>query len=253
MKTLKKSIITAMLALGCFTTSQAQEDSQPAKGTHIKSAQIPNNIAQRKGIKEQGLKKNEIEALQVDGDGKKATVKNPNDNTGEPGQQVYLFSNGCSRTCTGDWYANSNGSVGCDGTAGPLVCINKPVTTTLTPSARISLINQVFDQDGNPTNKKGWDGSVKGGKTEAQRKGIQENGLKKNAADTDTAILEKKGLNAVNVKLSKETSTEAPNTIGDTKPTPQEHAVRTKGSGATTEPDVKPVKVEETKIGQPHP
>lgn len=40
MKTLKKSIITAMLALGCFTTVQAQEDSQPAKGTHIKSAQI---------------------------------------------------------------------------------------------------------------------------------------------------------------------------------------------------------------------
>ena len=85
-------------------------------------------------------------------------MKNPNDNTGEPGQQVYVFSNGCSRTCTGDWYANSNGTVGCDGTAGSLVCINKPVTTTLSPSARMSLINQVFDQDGNPTNKKGWEG-----------------------------------------------------------------------------------------------
>ena len=191
MKTLKKSIITAMLALGCFATTQAQGDSQPAKGTHIKSAQIP-DITQRKGITEGGLKKNEIEALQVDGDGKKEIMKNPNDNTGEPGKQVYVFSNGCSRTCTGDWYANSNGTVGCDGTAGPLICINKPVTKTLSPSARMSLTNQVFDQDGIPTNKKGWDETIKGRKIDSdsdvsQRKGIKENGLKKNDATSTSS------------------------------------------------------------------
>jgi hypothetical protein len=92
----------------------------------------------------------------------------------------------------------------------------------------------------------------KGG-TAAQRKGINEKGLKKNDAAINTTNLEKKGLNAVNVKLSKETSTELPDTTKDSNPTPQGHAVKTKGSGATSGSEVKPIKVEETKIGQPHP
>jgi hypothetical protein len=109
-----------------------------------------------------------------------------------------------------------------------------------------------------PTTKKGWDGTIKGKKIDSdsdvsQRKGITEKGLKKNDADTDTAISQKKGLNAVNVKLSKETNTEAPNTIDDSNKESQDHAVKTKGSGATSGPEVKPIKVEETKIGQPHP
>ncbi|MDP3313768.1 hypothetical protein [Lutibacter sp.] len=124
------------------------------------------NIAE-KGIKENGLKKNEVENSTVNGS--KAIIENPNDDTGEPEQQVYKFSNGCTRTCTGNWYANANGSVGCDGTAGPLVCINKTVTTTPSATARVTRLRkrpdmktQVFDQDGNPTDKKGWDGSIKG-------------------------------------------------------------------------------------------
>ncbi len=60
-------------------------------------------------------------------------------------------------------------------------------------------------------------------------------------------------MNAVNVKLSKETSTEVLDIINEENPTPQGHAVKTKGSGATSGPEVKPIKVEEAKIGQPHP
>jgi len=59
--------------------------------------------------------------------------------------------------------------------------------------------------------RKGWDGTVKGGsKTElkttsdeTQRKGIQENGLKKNDESVKAGISENKGLNAVSVKMSK--------------------------------------------------
>ncbi|MDD5151591.1 MAG: hypothetical protein PHC28_14130 [Flavobacterium sp.] len=108
------------------------------------------NIAE-KGIQENGLKRNEIETSAVNGS--KAIIENPNDDTGEPEQQVYKFSNGCTRTCTGNWYANSDGSVGCDGTAGPKVCINKAVTSTPSATARVSLINQVFDQEGNVKTK----------------------------------------------------------------------------------------------------
>jgi hypothetical protein len=103
-----------------------------------------------------------------------------------------------------------------------------------------------------PTARKGWDGSVKSG-TATQRKGINEKGLKKNDAEISTTNSEKKGLNAVNVKLSKSNSEQASDLIDDANPTPQGHAVKTKGSGATSGPDVKPIKVEETKIGQPHP
>jgi hypothetical protein len=114
---------------------------------------IPNDT-KRKGIKENGLKKNEIETSQVDGS--KAINENPNDNSGEPEQQVYLFSNGCTRTCTGNWYANTDGSVGCDGTAGPRVCINKTVTTTPSATARVrnmpDMKTQNFDQEGNVKN-----------------------------------------------------------------------------------------------------
>ena len=49
--------------------------------------------------------------------------------------------------------------------------------------------------------KKGWDGSIKG-----NRKGIRENGLKKNETDNPGSTTGKKGLNAVNVKLSKSDS-----------------------------------------------
>lgn len=121
------------------------------------------NVAE-KGITENGLKKNDVETSTVNDS--KAIIENPNDNSGEPGQQVYLFSNGCTRTCTGNWYANSDGSVGCDGTAGPRVCINKTVTTTPSATARVrkspDMKTEDFDQDGNPTDKKGWDGSIKG-------------------------------------------------------------------------------------------
>ncbi|MDO9037019.1 MAG: hypothetical protein Q7U59_01565, partial [Lutibacter sp.] len=121
------------------------------------------NIAE-KGIQENGLKKNDVKTSTVNDS--KAIIENPNDNSGEPGQQVYLFSNGCTRTCTGNWYANSDGSVGCDGTAGPRVCINKTVTTTPSATARVrkspDMKTEDFDQDGNPTDKKGWDGSIKG-------------------------------------------------------------------------------------------
>ncbi len=114
---------------------------------------IPNET-KRKGIKENGLKKNEMEASQVDSS--KAINENPNDNSGEPEQQVYLFSNGCTRTCTGNWYSNTDGSVGCDGTAGPRVCINKTVTTTPSATARVSkkpdMKTQNFDQEGNVKN-----------------------------------------------------------------------------------------------------
>ena len=104
------------------------------------------NIAE-KGIRENGLKKNDVETSTVNNS--KAIGGNPSDNSGEPAQQVYVFNNGCSRTCTGDWSANSNGSVSCDGTAGPLLCPGKSVTTSPTATARISLANQTFNQDGN--------------------------------------------------------------------------------------------------------
>jgi hypothetical protein len=40
-----------------------------------------------------------------------------------PQRQVAVFSNGCSRTCSGDWTLNStNHTWTCSGTAGPLVC-----------------------------------------------------------------------------------------------------------------------------------
>lgn len=103
-----------------------------------------------------------------------------------------------------------------------------------------------------PTARKGWDGTVKSG-TATQRKGINEKGLKKNDAEISATNSEKKGLNAVNVKLSKSNSEQASDLIDDANPTPQGHAVRTKGSGATSGPDVKPIKVDEIKLGQPHP
>ncbi|MDO9275821.1 MAG: hypothetical protein Q7T92_09765 [Lutibacter sp.] len=118
------------------------------------------NIAE-KGIQENGLKKNDVETSTVNGSN--AIIENPNDNSGEPGQQVYVFSNGCTRTCTGNWYANTDGSVGCDGTAGPRVCINKTVTTTPSATSRVKkrpdMSTQVFDQDGNPTSGKGLNSS----------------------------------------------------------------------------------------------
>lgn len=36
---------------------------------------------------------------------------------------TFTFSNGCTRTCTGDWGSGSSaGNVVCNGTAGPLTC-----------------------------------------------------------------------------------------------------------------------------------
>jgi hypothetical protein len=117
------------------------------KGGSKTEVKTTSDETQRKGIKENGLKKNDVETSTVNDS--KAIGGNPSDNSGEPAQQVYVFNNGCSRTCTGDWSANSNGSVSCDGTAGPLLCPGKSVTTSPTTTARISLANQTFNQDGN--------------------------------------------------------------------------------------------------------
>lgn len=122
----------------------------------------------------------------------------------------------------------------------------------VTKAGNNGMISVSDENQETPTARKGWDGTVKSG-TAAQRKAIKEGGLKKNDADISTSNSEKKGLNAVNVKSSKEASTEISNTIDDTNPTPQGHAVKTKGTGGNTGSDVKPIKVEETKIGQPHP
>ena len=48
--------------------------------------------------------------------------------------------------------------------------------------------------------RKGWDGSIKG--KNLAEKGINENGLKKNALDVDSDILDNKGMNPVNFKIS---------------------------------------------------
>ncbi|MFZ2430762.1 MAG: hypothetical protein WAW57_06410 [Lutibacter sp.] len=124
-------------------------------GVKKNDVETASNETQRKGITQSGVKKNDVETST--GNGSIAIVENPNDNSGEPGQQVYLFSNGCTRTCTGNWYVNADGSVGCDGTAGPRVCNNKTVTTTPSATARVirtkkrpKMKTQNFDQDGNP-------------------------------------------------------------------------------------------------------
>ena len=156
MKNLKTIMATAIFALCSYANVNAQAAEGKIKGKVVsagdngnKTVKTTSNETQRKGIKEQGLKKNDVETSPINSDDTKAIGGNPSDNSGEPAQQVYVFNNGCSRTCTGDWSANSNGSVSCDGTAGPLLCPGKSVTTSPTATARISLANQTFNQDGN--------------------------------------------------------------------------------------------------------
>ena len=119
------------------TFNTATENSENPTARKGWDGTIKGKNITEKGIQESGIKKNEMEALQVDGDGTKAT-------------------------------------------------------------------------GGNPTGRKGWDGSIKGTKTElentsdvAQRKGIQENGIKKNEmealqVDGDGTNTQKSNINGIN-------------------------------------------------------
>lgn len=160
MKNLRRSISIAIVTICSFTFAQAQEDSQPVKGNHIKDAQLS-----------------------------------------------------------------------------PV----RKVTPALSPD------NQEMSKE-----RKGWDGTIKGRMTnsssdETERKGINENGLKKNDVVNDPSISDKKGLNAVNVKMSKVESSykDGEDGVSHTRPgnhkpgkmddviTAEDHAINTKGSGAT--------------------
>lgn len=184
MENLRKSISIAIVAICSFTFAQAQEDSQPVKGNHIKDAQLSSPV--------------------------------------------------------------------------------KKVTPILSPD------NQEVS-----TERKGWDGTIKGRKTnsssdETQRNGISENGLKKRGTDNNSSITEKKGLNAVNVKKSITDSSykDGEDGVSHTRPgnhkpgkmddviTAEDHAINTKGTGATRDArtanssekkdsDVKPAKQEQ--------
>lgn len=259
MKNLNNSIIAAVLTIGSFSITHSQEteinggntktstqsvSSEKESGSQVESSQNASNEtntqtenrgidkkdvrrmssanqnplyedknkegvnplyeAQRKGINEGRLKKNDVDAFETE-------------HSGDPHERTQGKLKGKIIK------AGNNG-----------------------------MINVSDENQETPTARKGWDGTVKGG-TAAQRKGINEKGLKKNNAEISTTNSEKKGLNAVNVKLSKSNTEQASDLIDDANSTPQGHAVKTKGSGATSGPEVKPIKVEETKIGQPHP
>lgn len=109
MKNLKTTILTALIAIGCFANVDAKEE--------------PNR------------KPNGITTPQV---GSRFLL-----------YHVQTFSNGCTRTCTGDWSSVASGGYSCDGTAGPLVCpiANNPMEN-INSTAKISLKNQVFNPDG---------------------------------------------------------------------------------------------------------
>lgn len=234
MKTLNNSIIATVLTIGSFSITYSQEteikggkteastqtenrgvDKKDIKRTSSanqsplyedknKEAVNPLYETKGKGIRENGLKKNEIDVSQ-EGNGTNASARTEGKLKGK------IIKGG------------DNG-----------------------------MISVSDENKETPSVRNGWDGTVKSG-TVTQRKGINEKGLKKNDAEISTTNSEKKGLNAVNVKLSKSNSEQASDLINDENPIPQGHAVKTKGSGATSGPDVKPIKVEETKIGQPHP
>lgn len=108
MKNLKTTIFTALIAIGCFVNVNAKEE--------------PNR------------KPNGITAPQV---GSRFLL-----------YHVQTFSNGCTRTCTGDWSSVASGGYSCAGTAGPLVCPIEYNPIENNPAAKISLKNQVFNPDG---------------------------------------------------------------------------------------------------------
>lgn len=260
MKTLNNSIIAAVLTIGSFSITHSQEteikgsnretstqsvSSEKGSGSQVESTQ---NASDEINIKAEnrGIDKKDVRRMSSANQNPLYEDKNKEGVNPLYGAQRKGINEGGLKKNAIDVSQEDNGTNASARTEGKL-------KGKIIKGGDNGMISVSEENQETPTARKGWDGSVKGKKNEAQRKGISENGLKKNDADSNTASSEKKGLNAVNVKLSKSNREEASDLIDDTNPTPQGHAVRTKGSGATSEPEVKPVKVDEIKLGQPHP
>lgn len=234
MKTLNNSIIAAVLTIGSFSITYSQE-TEIKEGKTEASTQTENRGVDKKDIKRASSANQSPLYEDKNKEGVNPLYGSQRKGTNEGGLKKNAI--GVSQEDNGtDASARTEGKL-----KGKII-----------KGGDNGMISVSDENQETPTARKGWDGTVKGGNT-SQRKGINEKGLKKNDAETSTTNSEKKGLNAVNVKFSKSNSEQASDLIDDENLTPQGHAVKTKGSGATSGPDVKPIKVEETKIGQPHP
>ncbi len=234
MKTLNYSIITAVLTLGSFTITHAQETERKGWDGTIKGGKTETTTAtENRGVEKKDIKR--TSSVNQNPLYEASDKEGVNPLYGAQGKGIR--ENGLKKNAI-DVSQEDNGTDASARTEGKL----KGKIIKGGDNGMISLSDENKET---PTTSKGG--------TAAQRKGINEKGLKKNDTEISTTNSEKKGLNAVNVKSSKEASIEVPNIIDDANPTPQGHAVRTKGSGATSGPDVKPVKVEQVNPGQPHP
>lgn len=231
MKTLNNSIIAAVLTIGSFSITYSQETEIKGGKTEA-STQTENRGVDKKDIKRTSSANQSPLYEEKNKEGVNPLYEAQRKGIRESG----LIKNAI------DVFEEDNTPTQTEG----------KTKGKVTKAGNNGMISVSDENQETPTARKGWDGTVKSGAA-TQQKGIREGGLKNNDAEIITTNLEKNGLNAVNVKSSKEASTAVPNIIDEENPAPQGHAVRTKGSGATSGPDVKPVKVEETKIGQPHP
>lgn len=234
MNTTTKSIFTAIVALSCLTIAQAQDENSQARTEGKLKGKI--STSADNGMISVSDENPETPRVRKGWDG---TIKGGKIevSTDSELQKKGITENGLKKN-------------------EPVSAENRGIEKANIKRASNAVSNPMYKQN----NVEGENPLYKGKNEQGQnplhgtlRKGINEGGLKKNDADSNTATSEKKGLNAVNVKLSKSNSEQASDLIDDVNPTLQGHAVKTKGSGATSGPDVKPIKVEEVKIGQPHP
>jgi hypothetical protein len=158
---------------------------------------IKGNIAEKKGIKENEAKSENINLV-----------------TSSAQTLVNLARKGWDGSIKGNKIENAANEADVKSIAETLVNIRKGwdgsikgnKVENVANEADIKMLEEAF-----VNLRKGWDGTVKGGsKTElkttsdeTQRKGIRENGLKKSDESVNAGISENKGLNAVNVKMSK--------------------------------------------------
>lgn len=234
MKTTTKSIFTVIVALSCLTIAQAQDENPQARTEGKLKGKI--SSSGDNGMLSVSEENPETSTTIKGWDG---TVKgNKKDVNNEPKPlKKGINEKGLKKN-------------------EPVSAENRGIEKANIKRSSNTVSNPMYKQN----NVEGENPLYKGENDQGQnplhgtlRKGIKENGLKKNHANSNTATPEKKGLNAVNVKLSKSNSEQSSDLIDDVNPAPLGHAVKTKGNSGTTETEVKPVKVEQIKIGQPHP